>query len=166
MNGSIASANNATLATVAANYHSLHIAARVTPLEVDTKVANGPPQRCSKLASQPRRLHLRPAGLQGGDRVRPAVGRQHFLGGLKDRSSPPGRSHHGSPRRRPRRQGGRKRALLSTVNGLDTPLEVDTKIANRALGLATKAFVAAGMPASQRSRAPRPTRRCWPATTR
>ena len=48
MNGSIASANNATLATVAANYglktvvdqHSLDIAARITPLEVDTKVAN------------------------------------------------------------------------------------------------------------------------------
>ena len=44
---SIASANNATLATVAANYglktvdqHSLDIAARITPLEVDTKVAN------------------------------------------------------------------------------------------------------------------------------
>ena len=40
MNGSIASANNATLATVAANYglktvvdqHSLDIAARITPL--------------------------------------------------------------------------------------------------------------------------------------
>ena len=50
MNGSIASANNATLATVAANYglktvvdqHSLDIAARITPLEVDTKVAKGP----------------------------------------------------------------------------------------------------------------------------
>ena len=47
MNGSIASANNATLATVAANYglkvvdqRSLDIAARITPLEVDTKVAN------------------------------------------------------------------------------------------------------------------------------
>ena len=48
MNGSIASANNATLATVAANYglktvvdqHSLDIAVRITPLEVDTKVAN------------------------------------------------------------------------------------------------------------------------------
>ncbi|MCR9103573.1 MAG: hypothetical protein NXI25_26745, partial [bacterium] len=45
---SIASANNATLATVAANYglktavdqRSLDIAARITPLEVDTKVAN------------------------------------------------------------------------------------------------------------------------------
>ena len=34
-------------------------------------------------------------------------------------------------------------SLLSTVDGLDTPLEVDTKIANAALGLATEAFVAA-----------------------
>ena len=50
MNGSIASANNATLATVAANYglktvvdqHSLDIAARITPLEVDTKARRTP----------------------------------------------------------------------------------------------------------------------------
>ena len=34
-------------------------------------------------------------------------------------------------------------SLLSTVDGLDTPLEVDTKIGNALLGLATKAFVAA-----------------------
>ena len=34
-------------------------------------------------------------------------------------------------------------SLLSTVDGLDTPLEVDTKIANAVLGLATEAFVAA-----------------------
>ena len=53
MNGSIASANNATLATVAANYglktvvdqHSLDIAARITPLQVDTKVANARPKQ-------------------------------------------------------------------------------------------------------------------------
>ena len=66
MNGSIASANNATLATVAANYglktvvdqHSLDIAARITPLEVDTKVANAllgvvfPAALASELASR------------------------------------------------------------------------------------------------------------------
>ena len=34
-------------------------------------------------------------------------------------------------------------SLLSAVEGLDTPLEVDTKIANALLGLATEAFVAA-----------------------
>ena len=38
-------------------------------------------------------------------------------------------------------------ALLSTVDGLDTPLEVDTKIANALLGLATEAFVAAQLAA-------------------
>ena len=70
--------------------------------------------------------------------VRPAVGRGDFLAdGL-----PPGRRHHGSPGRRPR-QGSALAALLSTVDGLDTPLEVDTKIANAPLGLATEAFVAA-----------------------
>ena len=34
-------------------------------------------------------------------------------------------------------------SLLSAVDGLDTPLEVDTKIANALLGLASEAFVAA-----------------------
>ena len=80
MNGSIASAK---LATVAANYglktvvdqHSLDIAARITPLEVDAGLQ----------AREPRRLHLGAAGLQGRrqrpDCLRPAVGRGHFLGG-------------------------------------------------------------------------------------
>ena len=92
MNGSIASANNATLATVAANYglktvvdqHSLDIAARITPLEVDTKVANAL-LGAGLRAREPRRLHLGAAGLQGRrqrpDCLRPAVGRGHFLGG-------------------------------------------------------------------------------------
>ena len=95
MNGSIASANNAALATVAANYglktvvdqHSLDIAARITPLEVDTKVANALLHRrgAGLRAREQRRLHLGAAGLQGGrqrpDCLRPAVGRGHFLGG-------------------------------------------------------------------------------------
>ena len=92
MNGSIASANNATLAT-AANYglktvvdqHSLDIAARITPLEVDTKVANAHRRGAGLRAREPRRLHLGAAGLQGRrqrpDCLRPAVGRGHFLGG-------------------------------------------------------------------------------------
>ena len=58
MNGSIASANNATLHTVAANYglktvvdqHSLDIAARITPLEVDTKVANAVASRDASIS--------------------------------------------------------------------------------------------------------------------
>ena len=72
MNGSIASANNATLATVATNYglktvvdqHSLDIAARITPLEVDTKVANallGAITAAALASELQRRLHL---GLQ------------------------------------------------------------------------------------------------------
>ena len=73
MNGSIASANNATLATVAANYglktvvdqHSLNIAARITPLEVDTN------SRAETAGLQGRR--------QRPDCLRPAVGRGHFL---------------------------------------------------------------------------------------
>ena len=50
-----------------------------------------------------------------------------------------------SPRQPPPSSARRTPAasLLSTVDGLDTPLEVDTKIANALLGLATEAFVAA-----------------------
>ena len=40
MNGSIASAKNATLLKRVADQHSLDTAARITPLEVDTTVAN------------------------------------------------------------------------------------------------------------------------------
>ena len=39
-NGSIASANNATLAASTVDQHSLDIAARITLLKVDNKVAN------------------------------------------------------------------------------------------------------------------------------
>ena len=128
MNGSIASANNATLATVAANYglktvvpaHSLDIAARIaaglqgrrqrpdrirpesavdTSSEVDSKIA---------------------AALL--DAVTTAA-LDAALVGKADASA--------------------LASLLSTVDGLDTPLEVDTKIANALLGLATEAFVAA-----------------------
>ena len=96
MNGSIASANNATLATVAANYglktvvdqHSLDIAARITPLEVDTKVANAllgavtAAALASELASRDATISGL-GGRQRADRVRAAVGRRHFLrGGL------------------------------------------------------------------------------------
>ena len=109
MNGSIASANNATLATVAANYANA--------------LLRGRHRRGAGLrAREQRRLHLGAAGLQGGrqraDRVRPAVGRRHFLGGgLEDLDRSPGRSHHGGPGRRPRRQGGRQRAGLPALHG-------------------------------------------------
>ena len=60
-------------------------------------------------------------------------------------AAPPKRSHHGGPERRPPHQVGKAdaNALASLLDGLDTPLEVDTKIANALLGLATEAFVAA-----------------------
>ena len=99
MNGSIASANNATLATVAANYglktvvdqHSLDIAARITPLEVDTKVANAllGAVTAAALASELASRDASISGLQASKAdasaltayLRPAVGRGHFLGG-------------------------------------------------------------------------------------
>ena len=58
-------------------------------------------------------------------------------------SSPLGRCHRGSPGRVGKADASALASLLSTVDGLDTPLEVDTKIANALLGLATEAFVAA-----------------------
>ena len=99
MNGSIASANNATLATVAANYglktvvdqHSLDIAARITPLEVDTKVANAllGAVTAAALASELASRDASISGLQASKAdasaltACPAVGRGHFLrGGL------------------------------------------------------------------------------------
>ena len=97
MNGSIALANNTTLGQVAANYglktvvdqHSLDIAARITPLEVDTKVANTllgavtAAALASELASQDASI----SGLQASKAdastlcLRPTVGCGHFLGG-------------------------------------------------------------------------------------
>ena len=155
MNGSIASANNATLATVAANYglktvvdqHSLDIAARITPLEVDTKVANAllgavtAAALASELAS--RDASIGAAGLQGGrqrpDRLRPAVYRRHFLGGGKIAAALLGAVTTAALDAA--LLGSALASLLSTVDGL--PLEVDTKIANALLGLAAEAFVAA-----------------------
>ena len=168
MNGSIASANNATLATVAANYglktvvdqHSLDIAARITPLEVDTKVANA--LLGALQAREQRRLHLGAAGLQGGrqcaDRVRPAVYRRHFLGGgLKDSSGPPKRGHHGGPGRRPPWQGGRQRAGLPALHGGRTGHATGGRHQNSQCPAPQRSLLA-GTPASRRSKPPRPTR--------
>ena len=125
MNGSIASANNATLATVAANYGLKTVVDR--PLEVDTKVANAllgavtAAALASELASRDATisgLQASKGGRQRPDRVRPALGRGHFLrGGLKDLDRSPGRRHHGSPGRRPPRQGGRQRAGRPALHG-------------------------------------------------
>ena len=150
MNGSIASANNATLATVAANYglktvvdqHSLDIAARITPLEVDTKVANAllGAVSAAALASKQRRLHRGAAGLQGGRQRAdslPAL-RSGLLGVVTTAALDAALLG--------KADASALASLLSTVDGLDTPLEVDTKvdtkIANALLGLATEAFVA------------------------
>ena len=136
MNGSIASANNATLATVAANYglktvvdqHSLDIAARITPLEVDTKVANALPGAVSAaaLASELASRDASVAGLQASKADASALTAYTLDAALADKADTSALA-----------------SLLSTVDGLDTPLEVDTKIANAVLGLATDAFVAA-----------------------
>ena len=185
MNGSIASANNATLATVAANYglktvvdqHSLDIAARITPLEVDTKVANallGAVTAAGLRAREQRRLHLGAAGLQGGrqrpDRLRPAVYRGHFLGGgLQDSSGPPKRGHHGGPGRRPPRQGGRQRAGRPALHGGRVGHAAGRRYEDSKCAAGSRhreRSLLAGTPASRRSRGPRPTRRCWPRTPR
>ena len=155
MNGSIASANNATLATVAANYglktvvdqRSLDIAARSTPLggghQGSQRSPGGRHRRGAGLrACEPRRL----SGLQASKADASALTAyalqsavdtslevdSKIATALLDVTTPP-------------RQGGRNAlaSLLSAVDGLDTPLEVDTKIANALLGLATEAFVAA-----------------------
>ena len=130
------------------------------PLEVDTKVANA--------LWEPRPSILGPAGLQGRrqrlDCSRLAVGRAHFLGGgLKDSDSLLGRCPHALLGKA---DASALASLLSTVDGLDTPLEVDTKIANALLVLPPR-------PSSQRTgrsvtalRGPRPTQRCWPHTPR
>ena len=133
MNGSIASANNATLATVAANYglktvvdqHSLEIAARITPLVANALLgAVTAAALASKLPSQEASI----SGLQASkadasaldskiatallDAITTAALDAALLG--KDASA--------------------LASLLSTVDGLDTLLEEDTKIANALLG--------------------------------
>ena len=144
MNGSIASANNATLATVAANYglktvvgqHSLKIAARITPLEVDTKVANAllgavtaaalASELASRDASKADASALTAYALQSTVDTSSAVDSK-IAAALLDAvtTAPPS-----SARRTPAR-------------GLPARWTGWTKIANALLGLATEAFVAA-----------------------
>ena len=144
MNGSIASANNATLANyglkTVVDQHSPDIAARITPLEVDTKVANAllGAVSAAALASELASRDASIAGLQASKAdgqltpcSRPSTLPQRWtiaaallnavttaaldaaLAGKADTSA--------------------LASLLSTVDGLDTPLEVDTKIANAVL---------------------------------
>ena len=158
MNGSIASANNATLATVAANYglktvvdqHSLDIAARITPLEVDTKVANAlgpsPPRRWppSSRAETPPSRGCRDASALTAYALQSAVDTSSEVDSkiataLLDAVTTAALD----AALLGKADASALASLLSTVDGLDTPLEVDTKIANALLGLATEAFVAA-----------------------
>ena len=163
MNGSIASANNATLATVAANYglktvvdqHSLDIAARITPLEVDTKVANAllGAVTAAALASELASRDATIPGLQASKADASAL-TAYALQSTVDTSSEVDSKIAAALLNAVtaaaldaallgKADASALASLLSTVDGLDTPLEVDTKIANALLGLATEAFVAA-----------------------
>ena len=163
MNGSIASANNATLATVAANYglktvvdqHSLDIAARITPLEVDTKVANAllGAVTAAALASELASRDASISGLQASKADASAL-TAYALQSAVDTSSEVDSKIATAlldavttaaldAALLGKADASALASLLSTVDGLDTLLEVDTKIANALLGLATEAFVAA-----------------------
>ena len=163
MNGSIASTNNATLATVAANYglktvvdqHSLDIAARITPLEVDTKVANAllGAVTAAALASELASRDATISGLQASKADASAL-TAYALQSAVDTSSEVDSKLAAAllgavttaaldTALLGKADASALAALLSTVDGLDTPLDVDTKIANALLGLATEAFVAA-----------------------
>ena len=139
MNGSIASANNATLATVAANYglktmiknqHSLDIAARITPLEVDTKVANAllgavtAAALASKLASRDASI----SGLQASKADASAL------------------------------------TAYALQSAVDTSSEVDSKMAAALLDAVTTPALDAAL--LGKADASAPTRRCWPRTPR
>ena len=166
MNGSIASANNATLATVAANYglktvvdqHSLDIAARITPLEVDTKVANAllGAVTAAALASELASRDASISGLQASKADASAL-TAYALQSSVDTSSEVDSKIAAAllgavttaaldAALAGKADASALAALLSTVDGL--PLEVDTKIANALLGLATEAAQLASRDAS------------------
>ena len=169
MNGSIASANNATLATVAANYglktvvdqHSLDIAARITPLEVDTKVANAllGAVTAAALASELASRDASISGLQASKADASAL-TAYALQSAVDTSSVVDSKIAAAlldavtaaalnAALLGKADASALASLLSTVDGLDTPLEVDTKIANALLGLATNAALSASETALQ-----------------
>ena len=153
MNGSIASANNATLATVAANYglktvvdqHSLDIAARITPRLGAVSAA----ALASELASRDASI----AGLQASKADASALTAYALLSAVDTSSEVDSKIAAAllnavttaalDAALAGKADTSALASLLSTVDGLDTPLEVDTKIANALLGLATEAFVAA-----------------------
>ena len=148
---------------MAANYglktvvdqHSLDIAVRITPLEVDTKVANAllgavtAAALASKLASRDASI----SGLQASKADGSAL-TAYALQSAVDTSSEVDSKIAAAlldavttaaldAALLGKADASALASLLSTVDGLDTPLDVDTKIANALLGLATEAFVAA-----------------------
>ena len=150
--------NNATLVTVAANYglktvvdqHSLDIAARITPLEVDTKVANA---LLGTVTAAGLRRDASISGLQASKADASAL-TAYALQSAVDTSSEVDSKIATAlldavttaaldAALLGKADASALASLLSTVDGLDTPLEVDTKIANGLLGLASEAFVAA-----------------------
>ena len=170
MNGSIASANNATLATVAANYglktvvdqHSLDIAARITPLEVDTKVANAllGAVTAAALASELASRDASISGLQASKADASAL-TAYALQSTVDTSSEVDSKIAAALLNAVttaaldaallgKADASALASLLSTVDGLDTPLDVDTKIANALLAsYATNAALSASETALQ-----------------
>ena len=153
MNGSIALANNATLATVAPTYglktvvdqRSLDIAARITP-QGGQRSAGGRHRRgASELASRDAAI----SGLQASKADASAL-TAYALQSTVDTSSVVDSKIAAAlldavttAALLGKADASALASLLSTVDGLDTPLDVDTKIANALLGLATEAFVAA-----------------------
>ena len=140
MNGSIASANNATLATVAANYGlktvvDQHSWGPSPPRRwPPSSRAETPP---SRVCRPPRRTLTAYALLSAVDTSSEVDSKisTALLGAVTTAALDAALLG--------KADASALAALLSTVDGLDTPLDVDTKIANALLGLATEAFVAA-----------------------
>ena len=121
MNGSIASANNATLATAAANYGlKTVVAARITPLEVDTKVANAllGAVTAAALASELASRDASIAGLQASKADASALTAYALLSAVDTSSEVDSKIAAALlDAVRPRRQGGHQRAGLPALHG-------------------------------------------------
>ena len=131
MNGSIASANNATLATVAANY-GLKTVVRWTPRWPTLSWGPSPPRRWPPSSQGDLPCSSSEVDSKIATALLDAVTTAALDAALLGKAD-----------------ASALASLLSTVDGLDTPLEVDTKIANAPL---SQRSLLAGTPASRRSR--------------
>ena len=151
MNGSIALANNATLATVAANYGLKTVVDQHPRHSGEDHAAGGGHQGGQR---SPGGRHRRGAGLRAREQRRLHLASAltaYALQSTVDTSSEVDSkiaaalldavSTAALDAALGKADASTLASLLSTVDGL--PLEVDTKIANALLGLATEAFVAA-----------------------